>query len=177
MKEEEKENLYITFQQTIESIIKDKRKYPKHEKLLNNFKANINLGLQIEEDYYFWVNLIAKEGNFSLNKGKLDEYDLEVERVSRMIKENNYFDFDFNPKGSGIQHIYTYLSNDTIEDKSTGLIWQRGGSENMLNFDKTMDYIKELNQNNFAGFNNWRLPTLKEAMALMESQRTNTDFT
>ena len=78
MKEEEKENLYITFQQTIESIIKDKRKYPKHEKLLNNFKANINLGLQIEEDYYFWVNLIAKEGNFSLNKGKLDEYDLEV---------------------------------------------------------------------------------------------------
>ncbi|MFX1468835.1 MAG: hypothetical protein ACFFB8_09230 [Promethearchaeota archaeon] len=78
MKEEEKENLYITFQQTIESIIKDKQKYPKNEKLLNNFKAKINLGFQIEKDYYFWVNLIAGEGNFSLNRGKLDEYDLEV---------------------------------------------------------------------------------------------------
>ncbi len=78
MKESEKENLYFTFQQTIEDIIKDKRKNPKNEKLLNNFNAKINLGFQIEEDYYFWVNLIADGGNYSLNKGKLDEYDLEV---------------------------------------------------------------------------------------------------
>jgi len=78
MKESEKENLYFTFQQTIEDIIKDKRKNPKNEKLLNNFKAKINLGFQIEKDYYFWVNLIADGGNFSLNRGKLEEYDLEV---------------------------------------------------------------------------------------------------
>ena len=78
MKEEEKENLFITFQQTIESIINDKRKNPKNEKLLNNFNAKINLGLQIDEDYYFWVNLLAKEGNYSLNRGRLEEYDLEL---------------------------------------------------------------------------------------------------
>ncbi len=78
MKEEEMENLYITFQQTIESIIKDKRNYPKNKKLLDNFKAKINLGLQIEEDSYFWVNLITGEGNFNLNRGKLEEYDLEI---------------------------------------------------------------------------------------------------
>ena len=78
MEESEKENLFITFQQVIESIIKDKRKNPKNLKLLNNFKAKINLGLQIEEDFYFWVNLIANDGYFSLNRGKLDEYDLEL---------------------------------------------------------------------------------------------------
>lgn len=78
MKEEEKENLFITFQQTIESIINDKQKNPKNEKLLNNFNAKINLGLQIDEDYYFWVNLLAKEGNYSLNRGRLEEYDLEL---------------------------------------------------------------------------------------------------
>ena len=78
MKEEEKENLFITFQQTIESIIIDKQKNPKNEKLLNNFNAKINLGLQIDEDYYFWVNLLAKEGNYSLNRGRLEEYDLEL---------------------------------------------------------------------------------------------------
>ncbi len=49
----EKENLFITFQQTIESIIKDKKKNSNNVKLLNNFKAKINLGLQIEEDLYF----------------------------------------------------------------------------------------------------------------------------
>ena len=78
MEESEKENLFITFQQVIESIVKDKRKNPKNLKLLNNFKAKINLGLQIEEDFYFWVNLIANDGHFSLNRGKLDEYDLEL---------------------------------------------------------------------------------------------------
>ena len=78
MEESEKENLFMTFQQVIESIIKDKRKNPKNLKLLNNFNAKINLGLQIEEDFYFWLNLIAHDGNFSLNRGKLDEYDLEL---------------------------------------------------------------------------------------------------
>ena len=100
-----------------------------------------------------------------------DEYDLEVERVSRMITGNNYFDFDFNPKGSGIQHIYEHFSGDVVEDKATGLMWQRGGSEHMLNFAKTTDYLKELNQKKFAGFSDWRLPTLNEAMTLMEPQR------
>jgi hypothetical protein len=81
MKDSEKENLYNTFQQTIKDIIQDKRKNPKNEKLLDKFNAKINLGFQIEEDYYFWVNLIATEGNYSLNKGKLDEFDLEVMAV------------------------------------------------------------------------------------------------
>ena len=78
MKEEEKDNLFATFRQTIDSIIIDKWKYPKNEKLLNNFNAKINLGLQMEEDLYFWVNLLAENGNYSLNRGRLDEYDLEV---------------------------------------------------------------------------------------------------
>jgi hypothetical protein len=75
---EEEDNLFATFRQTIDSIILDKRKYQKNEKLLNNFNANINLGLQMGEDLYLWVNLLAKNGNYSLNKGKLDEYDLEL---------------------------------------------------------------------------------------------------
>ncbi|MHA2393032.1 MAG: hypothetical protein ACXAEX_13905 [Promethearchaeota archaeon] len=78
MKEEEKENLFITFQITIESIIADKRKNPKNEKQINEFNARINLGLQIDKDIYFWLNLIADKGNYALNKGKIDEYDLEI---------------------------------------------------------------------------------------------------
>ncbi len=78
MKESEQDNLYTTFQQTIESVIKEKRENPKYEKLLANFKARVIIGLQIEEDYYFWVNLIANGGMYTLGKGKLDEYDLEL---------------------------------------------------------------------------------------------------
>ena len=78
MKEEEKNNLFITFQQTIESIIADKKKNAKNNKLLNSFNAKINLGLQIDKDDYFWVNLLAEQGNYSLNRGKLDDFDLEL---------------------------------------------------------------------------------------------------
>ena len=78
MKEKEKENLFITFQQVIESIIIDKYKNPKNEKLLKKFKAKINLGLQIRENFFFWVNLVADKGNYTLNRGRLNEYDLEV---------------------------------------------------------------------------------------------------
>jgi hypothetical protein len=78
MDESEKDNLFITFQQTIESVIKEKSLNPKNEKLLNKFDARVIIGLQMEEDDYFWVNLVGKEGNYSLGKGKLDDFDLEL---------------------------------------------------------------------------------------------------
>jgi len=56
MEESEKENLFITFQHTIRSIINDKQKNPKNEKLLNKFSAKINLGLQIKTNDYFWLH-------------------------------------------------------------------------------------------------------------------------
>lgn len=78
MEELEKANLYTTFKGVIDSIIDDKRKNPKNLDLIDNFKAKINLGLQMEEDYIFWLSLVAKDGIYSLKRGKLEEYDLEI---------------------------------------------------------------------------------------------------
>ena len=78
MEESEKENLFITFKGVIESIIDDKRKNPKNIDMIDNFEGRINLGLQVEEDFIFWLNLVAKDGSYLLNRGKLDEYDLEI---------------------------------------------------------------------------------------------------
>ena len=107
MEEVEQDNLFITFQQTIESVIKEKKQNPKYEKLLNKFNARVIIGLQIEKDYYFWVNLVAKDGEYSLGKGKLDEYDLELKAapgdllffvngensVINMVLKNNSFGY------------------------------------------------------------------------------------
>ena len=38
----------------------------------------MNLGLQVEEDFCLWVNLIAENGKYNLERGKLDKYDLEL---------------------------------------------------------------------------------------------------
>jgi len=45
MEESEQNNLFTTFQQTIEAVIKEKKQNPKNEKLLNRFKARVILGL------------------------------------------------------------------------------------------------------------------------------------
>ncbi|MHA1987990.1 MAG: hypothetical protein ACW98D_15245 [Promethearchaeota archaeon] len=78
MKEVEKDNLFFTFKLTIDSIIIDKRKNSKNENLLNTFNAKVNIGLQIENDNFLWVNLSADKGNYELNRGQLEEYDLEI---------------------------------------------------------------------------------------------------
>jgi hypothetical protein len=78
MDEGQQETLFLTFKAVIEDIIADKRKNPKNKKTLDTFQASINIGLHVEEDFIFWVHLISDKGNYILEKGMLDEYDLEL---------------------------------------------------------------------------------------------------
>ena len=44
MEESEQNNLFITFQQTIEAVIKEKKENPKNGKLLNKYNAKVIIG-------------------------------------------------------------------------------------------------------------------------------------
>ncbi|UCE05407.1 MAG: DUF1566 domain-containing protein, partial [bacterium] len=50
------------------------------------------------------------------------------------------------------------------------LMWQQGGSKKFMNLEKTQAYVEKLNIDNYAGFSDWRLPTLEEAMTLIEME-------
>jgi hypothetical protein len=52
-------------------------------------------------------------------------------------------------------------------------MWQQAGSPNYMAFSEAQKYIEDLNRQKFAGFNDWRLPTLEEAMSLMEPTRND----
>lgn len=78
MDEAAQETLLLTFKAVIEDVIADKRKNPKNTKTLNEFQARINLGLHVEMEFILWTNLVAENGKYSLNKGMLEEYDLEI---------------------------------------------------------------------------------------------------
>jgi len=59
---------------------------------------------------------------------------------------------------------------DTILDKATGLIWQKGASDEYLSFNYALKYIEHLNHTKFAGYSDWRLPTIPELHSLLESE-------
>ena len=60
--------------------------------------------------------------------------------------------------------------------ESIDLIWQQSGSEETMNYEMAKAYVDRFNRENFAGYNDWRLPTLEEAMSLMEPEKKNADL-
>lgn len=92
-----------------------------------------------------------------------------------MIRERNFYDSLMWP-GSGIHHEYevkTINIDKLVIDHTTGLMWQQGGSDKDFTFSNAQEYVNQLNRDKFTGFNDWRLPTLEEAMSLMEPKEKN----
>jgi len=99
--------------------------------------------------------------------------DLSSDAAGAMIAEKGFFDKRLNPGGKGVAHRYASLliaSAAVVIDSATSLMWQKGGSQSMMNGTQTENYMRQLNQEKFAGFSDWRLPTAEEAMSLMEPQ-------
>ncbi|CAN2039091.1 hypothetical protein GMMP15_1030091 [Candidatus Magnetomoraceae bacterium gMMP-15] len=63
------------------------------------------------------------------------------------------------------------FDNGTVFDTKTNLMWEKSGSNYKMSWYKTNDYIKELNQKNFAGYSDWRIPTIKELETLITKKR------
>ena len=76
--------------------------------------------------------------------------------------------------GLGIEHNYEKKNDGKIVfDKTVGLMWQQSGLYELVGYDKALKYIEELNSIKFAGFTDWRVPTVEEAMSLMEPTAKN----
>jgi len=56
--------------------------------------------------------------------------------------------------------------NDTITNKTTGLIWQKDESDKKMNIRDALCYIFNLNFNKYRGFDDWRLPTFDELLTI-----------
>jgi len=72
---------------------------------------------------------------------------------------------DFEDNGDG-----------TITDHATGLMWQKSGSDNHMRYAEALNYADNLNRRQFAGYRNWRIPTIEELMSLTDSEKTSDDL-
>jgi len=101
---------------------------------------------------------------------------LMVEAVEIMIKDKGFFDSRLK-LGTGFPHQYEVLKEGkVVYDYASGLMWQQSGSTKEMPYEKAKAYVEALNSQNFAGYRDWRLPTLEEAMSLMEPTKMNGDL-
>ncbi|MEN8188397.1 MAG: DUF1566 domain-containing protein [Thermodesulfobacteriota bacterium] len=100
------------------------------------------------------------------------EFDLFTdEEAEAVIKKWNFFDAELNPEGDFGNHLVDNDDGLTVTDLRTGLMWQRGGLD--INSIRSMQRVIEQidGKEGYGGHDKWRLPTLEEAMSLMERER------
>src|SRR3990167_4113691 len=65
--------------------------------------------------------------------------------------------------------------NETVTDNLTGIMWSKNA--NLPNGTRTwqgaLDYIASLNNSNYLGFNDWRLPNVNELKSMIDYSKIN----
>jgi len=110
-------------------------------------------------------------GYFSRIRLRSESLELSENDVKKMLQEKDFFDVDQNWMAKGIKHQYEMIEQHgkkLVTDYTTGLTWQQSGSDKDMTFDGAERHVRHLNEQRFAGFGDWRLPTLEEAMSLVE---------
>lgn len=96
--------------------------------------------------------------------------------IAAALVKHDLYDAKRNPSGKGVKHDYAAQvigGAVVVSDRTTALMWQKGGAEHDMPRVEAAAHIEKLNTARYAGFHNWRLPTVEEAMSLMEPQATN----
>ena len=100
---------------------------------------------------------------------------LSTNDVKAMMLEKGFYgavgisEENENEFSNGLANDYQALAGgNIILDRTTGLMWQQSGSSDQMNYEAAQAYIARLNRDKFAGFADWRLPTLEEAMSLIK---------
>ncbi len=100
--------------------------------------------------------------------------ELSEEDVATAVHQYNFADQERNP-GGAFPHAFVDNGDDlTVSDRVTGLMWQRAGTD-IMSYRSLKREVERLKRERFAGFADWRIPSLEEAMSLLESDKLAND--
>ncbi|NTW88087.1 MAG: DUF1566 domain-containing protein [Desulfobulbaceae bacterium] len=92
---------------------------------------------------------------------------LDDNQLDQLIRQGNFYDGQLNPQGLFANALADSGDDLTVIDERTGLMWQRGGLD-LCSISSMNRRVEQLQAEGFAGYHDWRLPTLAEAMSLMQ---------
>jgi hypothetical protein len=90
--------------------------------------------------------------------------------ISAMLVEYNFFELSRNTGGSFVND-FVDNKDGTVTDRATGVMWQESGSLERLDNRGANKYVEQLNSKHFAGYSDWRMPTIEELASLLARNR------
>lgn len=90
------------------------------------------------------------------------------DQIGPLLTQWNFYDAELNPQGSFTNVLVDSGDGLTVVDEQTALMWQCIGLD-LCSIRTMKQRITQLNIEGFAGYHDWRMPTLEEAMSLMET--------
>jgi len=62
--------------------------------------------------------------------------------------------------------------NGTITDNATGLMWSETDSGGGMNWEDALTWVQQMNEDNYLGYSDWRLPNAKELQSIVDYTRS-----
>jgi len=101
--------------------------------------------------------------------------ELSEEDVVALVGKYNLVDHERNPDGNFSNYLVDNGDGETVTDRVTGLMWQRCGADIMSHRSMRKE-LEKINEAGFAGHNDWRFPSMEEALSLMEQEKNKDQF-
>ena len=95
---------------------------------------------------------------------------LQNSELAEFAKKWNFFEAEHNPEGGYGNHFADTGDGLTIVDQKTNLMWQRTGLD-ITSVRSMLRNIKKLNEEGFAGYHDWRMPSIEEAMSIIDPSK------
>jgi serine/threonine-protein kinase len=75
-----------------------------------------------------------------------------------------------------VAHAFRDQEDGTILDETTHLLWEKGGTPYPGPWQEAHAHVNGLNRRCFAGYSDWRLPTVDELMSLFRADMSPGQF-
>ncbi len=94
---------------------------------------------------------------------------LQVQYISNIfiVNKHNYGFYGHSTINNSFESK-SVNEESIVIDHATGLIWHQSGSDDEMDWQKAKQWVKDLNDKGYAGYSDWRLPTVEEAISLLE---------
>ena len=166
----EAENIYAL------EVVEEKRTEPEEKRDIKKTEKMLKKDEQMQIAY---IPRDIEQGKIELRrKGE----DLTEEDVRAMLLKYDFYsscwtyNVDFcNPYG-GLDNFFIDNGDGTVVDHATNLMWQKSGSLKVMTWGEAKEHVQHLNHQSFAGYSDWRLPTVEELASVMERSWKNEDL-